>query len=314
MISFIIIGQNEGWKLSKCFESINKTIEFNDLKNYETIYVDSRSTDDSIEVAKKYNLTKILILTGDCNAAIARNVGVKESKGDVLFFIDGDMELLPEKLWVVYNESGGLFFPFISANYENYFYDNKWNFLNKDNGAYPNNGDFYTFTTGGLFLIERQLWNEVCGMDTRFKKSQDIDFALRLAKKGYMLLRRKEIFAIHHMIPYLHKDRKWKSFFDNLYSRSLLYRDNVRNKYMWKRILRNDTSVFIMLFSVLGLINTKFLFFTIFLYLLYVLIKTIRKKENYITNFFYFILRDILVIIGFFFFYPFKGKENYEAI
>lgn len=314
MISFIIIGFNEGWKLSNCFESVINTIEYNGLKNYEIIYVDSKSTDESISIAKKYKISKILVLTGVRNAAIARNVGVRESKGDVLFFIDGDMELFSDKLSVVYNDSGGISFPFISANYENYFYDNNWNFLNKDNGMYSKDRDFFTFTTGGLFLIERQLWNEVCGMDTRFKKSQDIDFALRLAKKGYMLLRKKELFAIHHMIPYLHSERKWKSFFDNLYSRSFLYRDNILNKYTWKRILRNDTSVCILFASGLGLISSKFLFFTLFFYLFYILIKAIRKKESYVSNFFYFILRDILVVIGFFFFYPSRAKEKYDVL
>lgn len=314
MISFIIIGLNEGWKLSNCFESVINTIEYNGLKNYEIIYVDSKSTDKSVPTAKKYKISKILVLTDDRNAAIARNVGVKESKGDVLFFIDGDMELLPDKLPLVYSESGGIYFPFISANYENYFYDKDWNFLNKDNGMYSKDRDFYTFTTGGLFLIERHLWNEVCGMDTRFKKSQDIDFALRLAKKGYQLLRKKELLAIHHMIPYLHKDRKWKSFFENLYSRSFLYRDNILNKYTWKRILRNDTSIFIMLISLFGFIYQKVLFISIPSYFLYVLIKTVRKKENYVSNFIYFILRDILVLLGFFFFYPSRAKENYKVL
>ena len=52
MISFIVIGRNEGWKLTKCFESIYDTINYNKLINYEIIYVDSASTDDSIDRQK----------------------------------------------------------------------------------------------------------------------------------------------------------------------------------------------------------------------------------------------------------------------
>lgn len=314
MISFIVIGQNEGWKLIKCFESIFKTIEFNGLKNYEVLYVDSKSTDDSIANAKKYNNIKIVLLTGDCNAAVARNVGVKEAKGDVLFFIDGDMEIVPENLKVVYNEISGLCSPFISANFQNYYYDKNWNYLNKDNGLYPLESDFYTFTTGGLFLIETDLWNKFNGMDNRFKKSQDIDFALRLAKSGYMLLRKKEILAIHHMIPYLDKNRKWKSFFDNLYARSFLYRNNFLNKYAWERMIRNDASVLILLSCLFVFLIPQILFFTLPGYLLYILIKTLRKKQDYFSNYIYFILRDLLVIIGFFSFYPVKSDELYSVI
>ena len=106
MISFIVIGRNEGWKLTKCFESIYDTINYNKLINYEIIYVDSASTDDSIDRAKNFNEVKIYIITGKFNAAIARNIGAKEAKGDVFFFIDGDMEILPDFLPLVYNENG----------------------------------------------------------------------------------------------------------------------------------------------------------------------------------------------------------------
>ncbi len=53
-ISFIIIGRNEGWKLTKCLESVMRAIKFNRLSNYEVFYVDSKSTDDSIHRAKRF--------------------------------------------------------------------------------------------------------------------------------------------------------------------------------------------------------------------------------------------------------------------
>ncbi len=89
--SFIVIGKNEGWKLSLCFQSILNCIEKNRIDNYEIIYVDSRSTDDSIERAKKIPNIKIFSIIGKCNAAIARNIGCKEAQVDILFFFDGDM-------------------------------------------------------------------------------------------------------------------------------------------------------------------------------------------------------------------------------
>ena len=64
MISFIIIGKNEGAKLKKCFTSIVKTINENNIDAYEVIYVDSNSTDNSIDIAKKYNIIKIFKITG----------------------------------------------------------------------------------------------------------------------------------------------------------------------------------------------------------------------------------------------------------
>ncbi len=78
-ISFIVIGKNEGWKISKCLGSIYSCIEKNKISNYEIIYVDSQSNDDSIERVKKYKEVKIYSIINKTNAAIARNNGAKES-------------------------------------------------------------------------------------------------------------------------------------------------------------------------------------------------------------------------------------------
>ena len=114
MISFIIIGKNEGWRLQKCLQSISYVVEQDAIANYEIIYVDSQSTDNSIELAKQYG-AKAFLITGECNAAIARNIGAKEAIGDILFFIDGDMELFPGFLPNVFTHDGRLEYPFISG-------------------------------------------------------------------------------------------------------------------------------------------------------------------------------------------------------
>jgi len=53
MIGFIIIGKNEGPKLVKCINSIKRTIDHNGIGEYEIIYVDSNSTDNSIELVNE---------------------------------------------------------------------------------------------------------------------------------------------------------------------------------------------------------------------------------------------------------------------
>ena len=79
MISFIVIGKNEAKYLARCIQSIRKTIEYNKLKKYEIIYVDSNSTDDSIKRVLKFKYVKIFKITSKPNAAIARNIGARES-------------------------------------------------------------------------------------------------------------------------------------------------------------------------------------------------------------------------------------------
>ena len=93
MISFIIIGKNEGKTIKLSIESVLNVIENSLFIESEILYIDSKSSDQTLKIVKSYRQIKYFELTGKCNAAIARNVGARESKGEVLFFIDGDMEI-----------------------------------------------------------------------------------------------------------------------------------------------------------------------------------------------------------------------------
>lgn len=319
MISFIIIGRNEGKKLIKCFESVFATVLFNQIKEYEVIYVDSNSSDNSIEIVKQFKQVKIFKITGVYNAAIGRNIGYKESKGDILFFIDGDMELFPEFLANVIDEKLQLKYDFVSGQLMDYLYDDKGNYL--INHRYHTGGaqkdKFYAFT-GGIFLIKRKLWESVNGMKNKYKNGEDFDLGLRLAKEDIFLLRKKEMIAKHHTISYMDNKRKWKMLFDGsqFYVRGLLYREHLFNKHVYALILRNDwTLLFLLLVSLISFITETFSFY--FLYVFLVILRSVIQKNNrysdIIFNIPYYILRDILTICSFLFFYPPKN-ENLEYI
>lgn len=300
-LSFIVIGRNEGWRLSLCLESIQKTVLKNGLTEYEVIYVDSESSDDSIERAKKIKDIKIFRITGIFNAAIARNIGASESIGDVLFFIDGDMEIDSDFLTLVYSEVNGLISNFVSGNWINYNYDTKGDF-EKSIQFERREFDKFENVTGGLFLIKKNIWSISTGMDPIFKIGEDIDFGLRLAKEGVFLLRKKEIAATHHTVAYLNNNRMWRDLLlkNHLFGRSLLYRKNWTNKYMIERLLRNDYSmVFLFLIPILFLTPVSFTFGLI----VYALLLLIRAKLN-IGRLFYFALRDLSSLIGVFIFFP----------
>ena len=60
MISFTIIGKNEGWRLEKCLQSVVSIVEQDEITDIEIIYVDSQSTDDSVVLAKQYGAKQTL--------------------------------------------------------------------------------------------------------------------------------------------------------------------------------------------------------------------------------------------------------------
>ncbi len=315
MISFIIIGRNEGWRLKKCLESAIRAIHVNNY-DAEIIYVDSKSTDDSIQLAKSYKEVKAILLTGDFNAAIARNIGVKESKGEDLVFLDGDMEINAEFLPLIFGKNQTLSYDFVSGNFMNYYYDDEGNLLKKEyyQKIYTE-VDAYQYTTGGLFAIKRKHWEDVNGMKPLFKKGQDLDLGYRLARKGVFLLRKKECMANHHTIDYKNEKRLWSSFFDGtyVYPRSVLYRHHLLNKYVLNRFLTSDPTLGLLVFSIgMVIVFHQPLWLLVYLVLTIMAVLYAMRKTGFkgllgrIGNH---ILRDFLSVFAFLFFYPSNNKS-----
>jgi glycosyltransferase involved in cell wall biosynthesis len=318
MISFIIIGKNEGWKLTKCLESVFKTIKQSNITLYEVIYVDSNSKDDSIGRANAFVRVRIYQITGICNAAIARNIGARESRGDVLFFIDGDMEIMHDFLPLVYDSSSELKYNFVSGNLLNINYDYYGNIVSKQNATYTKIKEKYEVTTGGIFLIKRNLWLRMNGMKTKLVYNEDLDFGIRLAKSENKLYRKKEIIAKHHTIPSNDKNRMWKFLFSKseLY-RVVLLRDNFFNVHQWTYFFRGNYTLFMLLFLILVSVQ----FHCILLVLLYfplIMIRIISRKEYtmrlIISRIFYFLIYEPALFFAFFLFWPKKNEEKYVCI
>jgi GT2 family glycosyltransferase len=93
LVSIIIPNYNYGSLLGLCLEAAtNQT-----YKNVEVLLVDDCSTDDSLAVAARYPC-KVFSTPVNSGEAIARNLGVENSQGNVLFFLDSDVELRPDAI------------------------------------------------------------------------------------------------------------------------------------------------------------------------------------------------------------------------
>lgn len=308
MISFIIIGLNEGLKLNKCFESIINTIDNSQLyHDAEIIYVDSKSTDGSYENALLNNKVKSYRLEGKCNPAIARNFGAKKARGDIFCFLDGDMELLSGKLEKLFTEDGELINPLMTANRIDVFYDTEGNYIGTNEEEKVNLVDNLTITTGGMILIKKELWRSVNGMDESLRCFEDNDLAYRVFKKHKLkVLKSKEILVKHHTVRYTDNKRYQQLIFSNFF----LYRGKLYRKHLFfPRIvfimMKSDLSLLILSVSIIATILSKNPFFLLF-YFVAVLIKLlfITKHSSNIPSFkrYYLdIVKDCKIITGFFF-------------
>ena len=305
MISFIIIGKNEGWRLDKCLKSVHTVVVNDNISNYEIIYVDSKSTDNSIEIAKSYSDVKVYLITGVCNAAIARNIGATEASGDILFFIDGDMEIQSGFLPLIVKNDNEMVYPFISGQNLDILYDEEWNYISSSNRWPIGDKDKYSTSAGGLFIITSELWKSVNGMDTRFKRSQDVDLGLRLASKGVLLCRKPDLLAKHHTMMYIVRDdigsyRKYTS---------LLARKHIFNRHYYKPFLSSEYTVVALIVSVIMSVVLKnplalLLYFVFLLYKIFKLWGKTSKIKSPLSLALKRIKGDLLFCFFFITFYP----------
>ncbi len=330
MISFIIIGRNEGWKLTNCLKSIRNVITQNNLTNYELLYVDSQSKDDSIERVKTFKEVVVYKITGICNAAVARNIGGKESKGEILFFIDGDIELMPEFLKKVIDERGKLKYDCVSGNVDNIYYDLNETILGRAPASYigpalPLKSKILK-ANGGIFLIKRECWEMVNGLRTKFRINEDIDFTLRLSEKGIKSIRIPDLMALHHTIDYRNTKRMWKMVLngDILYP-AVLLRNHFFNINKIKHSIRKQYTSLVLFLLIPAVFLGNSIVIIISLYLLLVVLKTFRIVQKIINpgkhkliyffeRIIYQIIVDILFWFSFFFFYPTEKELQYIKV
>lgn len=306
IISFIVIGRNEGAKLARCFKSIYNVLKINKIFKAEIIYVDSSSSDNSIEIAQQFSDVSILKLTGILNPAIARNVGANKSSGEVLFFIDGDMQLDSGFLQLVFSETEGLTYPFISGQLKNYNFDTNGSFLN-NSWQYKEvlKSDNYFSTTGGIFIIERRLWEMVNGMDIRFVRGEDLDLGLRLSKMGFKILRKKEIIANHFTTSYTHHKRMWTTLYtgDVSFTGPFLFKKHFLNFPIYPRVLKNYyTLAAFFIFSIISIVTFNPI--GMLGYILIIFVKTLKAGQRSFFRFVelssYYIARDAVFFINLF--------------
>lgn len=92
-VSVVIIGRNEGKRLTKCIQSV-RSADW-DGHSYELIYVDSNSSDGSLRNAKELGAKVAKLDDPSPSAGKARNLGWKMAAAPIVMFLDGDTQLHP---------------------------------------------------------------------------------------------------------------------------------------------------------------------------------------------------------------------------
>jgi glycosyltransferase involved in cell wall biosynthesis len=183
-ISVIIPNYNYARFLPKAIESVlNQT-----FRNFEIIVVDNDSNDDSLIVLDKYPEVRVISQKNQGQAR-SRNVGVENSSGEFLAFLDADDFWHPEKLEKqIHMVDAGFQFVTCSVFYVNEKGDNVRAFFYSDrrmdfnNLAYTQPGVSIIEAGESSILVSKKLFHQMGGFDTKLDSSSGWDFFRRCAK------------------------------------------------------------------------------------------------------------------------------------
>jgi glycosyltransferase involved in cell wall biosynthesis len=271
-ISVVIPVYNSEKTIKRCLEALYN----NSYKIFECIVVDDCSKDNSVSIAKKFPC-KVLRLKKNRGPAKARNFGAANAKGDILFFVDSDVLLLPKALKEIiksFNKE-----PDIAGVVGIYDKEpvNKGFFahymaLRKFSDFTESKKKYFSHIGGACSAVKKKIFFECGGFPDSYKGADVEDYVLgyNITSK-YKLLFNPKLRGKHYMPTF-------KTCFKNYFKRSSMwFRLFIKRRKFDSgaatpsRGISSISTLFVLLFFVLSLFNSGFvwlflLFIGIFLY------------------------------------------------
>ncbi|WP_417624800.1 glycosyltransferase family 2 protein [Paremcibacter congregatus] len=286
-LTICIIGKNEAAKIPQLAKSL-LALEDSGLA-YETLYVDSASTDKSVDVAVKlFNRVIVLEESYHLSAAAGRHIGTKHARGKWILYLDGDMTLCNE------------FKPVLTETVRN---DNCHGIIGTyihryDNGsskeAKYNCRDQVGVARhfGGASLLKKKAVIDAGGWNYKLFSNEEDDLYVRMKKSGVvvnfidcpMIEHHTVSFTTYEKILNLFLPRK-KGLGKKFYGFGQLCVSAVVNGYV-AALLKNWPQPFVFLFIIslnfVLLMQGKYLYFTIATLLL-ILYVTVSKGAKFLV-------------------------------
>ncbi len=179
LCSIIIINFNGKKWLKDCFDSVYRQT----YQNFEIIFIDNASTDDSIDFVRS-NYPKVKIIQNNKNIGFGRanNLGVKKAKGEVIFFLNNDTVInkdILQKL-IIFKTKNNL--DIVGPKILNY--EGKNMHLDKkrtiDYTGYLGYGSRTFYIDGCALMINKKDFKNLGGFDEKyFIYSEEIDLCWR---------------------------------------------------------------------------------------------------------------------------------------
>lgn len=200
-ISIIIVNWNGKKWLKRCLGSLREQT----FKNFETIVVDNKSSDDSIAFIRTH-YPEVRLIENDRNAGFAggNNVGIRHAKGQNILLLNNDVWLeegFLESLFSFYKSSGCDVVAPVEADYDTKTPVEKTVTIDfMGHPVYLERGKGYKdfYLNGTCLLFSKDLYLKSGGLDDNFfMYFEETDWFWRLQLLGKTFCRAKGLYVYH---------------------------------------------------------------------------------------------------------------------
>jgi GT2 family glycosyltransferase len=181
LISIVVPAHNEARFLRGLLQSIRRFVP----GDVETVVVDNGSSDDTSSIARDHGC---LVTKLDRRAfpSVARNAGVRASSGEVLVFLDADVEVTAEWGMTLTAMIDSLRAHPMVVTGDQYHISQRPGWLERVwfdslRAKTP------TYIDGGNLITTRQLFDKIGGFAEHLETSEDVDFCTRAVSHGAQL-------------------------------------------------------------------------------------------------------------------------------
>ena len=285
-VSFVIPVYNAEKSIKRCLDAIYAQT----YKDFEVVVVDDNSTDNSVNIIKKYRC-ELIQLEKNEGPARARNVGVSRARGEYIMFVDGDCILSKNSLeYLIESFKTHPEAACVSGVFSAHPIHKDWFGLYRDLQLYwwhfnsDENASVFLLTGG---MIKKEIFKEIGGFNEDYKNAdaEDYEFGHRVSKRYEMLLDKR--------VRYNHYDfhSPFFNLIEKLFMRSMMWvplfikRGKLESNYATANKAVAVGFAFLTLISfITSLIYPGFLYITLASFLLFILsdigfyVLVIKKK------------------------------------
>lgn len=202
-LSFVIVGRNAEWSIARLLGSIIAYVPSH--LSREIIYVDSASTDRTIEIVNHYPVT-IIQLSADhplC-ASAGRFIGSRYATGKYIYFLDSDMELvdgwLPRALKELDEKPQIGVITGIVVDTDRALEEDEIPAI--DYSSFCDAGLADAKYAGGAAIFRRTVFDQVGTWNPHIISDEESELCLRIRRNGYRVVRLEYPVTRHYTQPY----------------------------------------------------------------------------------------------------------------